>query len=49
MFRLNDMFVLGGDDCRVVLWNLSGGICNGILVVEKNVNKISFVCVIYEV
>lgn len=49
MFRPNDMLVSGGDDCRVVLWNLSGGTCNGTLAAEKNANKTSSVCVIHEV
>lgn len=49
MFRPNDMLVSGGDDCRVVLWNLSGGTCNRTLAAEKNANETSSVCVIREV
>lgn len=48
-FSPNDMLVSGGDDCRVVLWNLSSGQCNGTSVAENIAKEASSVCVVHEV
>ena len=39
----------GGDDCRVVLWNLSSDKCNGTSAAEKNAKGTSSICVVHEV
>lgn len=48
-FSPSDMLVSGGDDCRVVLWNLSSGKCNGTSAAETNAKEASSVCVVHEV
>lgn len=48
-FRPNDMLVSGGDDCTLVLWNLSSGKCNRTSAAENNVKEATSVCVAHEV
>ena len=48
-FSPNDMLVSGGDDCRVFVWNLSSGKCNGSTAAESNAKEASPVCVAHEV
>lgn len=43
------MLVSGGDDCRLVLWSLRRGKCNGTSAAENNVEQASSVCVAHEV
>ena len=48
-FRPNDMLVSGGDDSRLVLWNLNSGKCNGTSAADNNVKEATSVCVAQEV
>ena len=48
-FSPSDTLVSGGDDCRVILWNLSSAKCNGTSATEKNAKETSSVCVVHEV
>jgi len=48
-FSPNDMLVSGGDDCKVVLWNLSSSKCNGTSAAENNAKEASSVGVVHEV
>ena len=43
------MLVSGGDDCKVIVWNLSRGKCNGASAAEKNSKEATAVCVAHEV
>ena len=42
------MLVSGGNDCKIILWNLSGGTCNGTSSSEDTASA-SAVCVTHEV
>lgn len=35
-FHPNDMLVSGGDDSKIVVWNLSSGACNGTSGAKQN-------------
>lgn len=48
-FSPNDMLVSGGDDCKVVVWNLSSSECNGTSAAENNAKEPSSVSVAHEV
>lgn len=42
------MLVSGGNDCKIILWNLSGGTCNSAANCQET-EVASSVCVLHEV
>ncbi|KAJ7392826.1 WD repeat-containing protein 53 [Desmophyllum pertusum] len=50
-FSPNDVLVSGGDDCRIILWNLSSGACNGTSGTEhsQETKEASSVSVVHDV
>ena len=45
------MLVSGGNDCKIIVWNLSGSTCNGTLSAEdcQDTASANAVCVVHEV